>query len=269
AKNYNPFYETPFDGEVGKRENTFYREDYGVTFNNTQIKLNNTIQTKSYSGASPMTINGSSTENLVSLQSGIVLSYNLQNKEMKFNPSRPTPVVMKIVNSTTGRLSADYTLSGTSDPLLSEWTTKSSTFSNSSNSCLDFEENDKRLFVETRDGEKRSVVWVSAKGGTLVLGTTFFTPKSLASAVRVTPVDSNKVTLLGPSGTKNGSSVMISNYNLSSEVNYDDLEFLFNQVKNEQMCMSKSSNSIINIWWNQGYLDEQIDSLITNKKGNC
>jgi len=33
--------------------------------------------------------------------------------------------------------------------------------------------------------------------------------------------------------------------------------------------MSKSSNSIINIWWNQGYLDEQIDSLITNKKGNC
>jgi hypothetical protein len=271
AKNYNPFYETPFDGLVGYNGTTYARANYGVSFNGSEIKLNNAsspLSTKSYTGNPLQKINSTTYETLEALNSGIVLRYDLSANALNFYPSKPNPVAITIVNNSTNPISASYTLEPITQTLQSEWRMVSSTVSVDGDNCLDFSKNDVRSFTESVSGGTRTINWSgTTKKGTIILAKNFFTPKTTTETIKLTSTDTNKVTLNGI--TNRSSSVWITNTSAADPVNYNDLEFIFNQIRNENMCMSKPNNYVVNVWWNQEYLDDLIDSVVTNRRGSC
>ena len=57
AANYNPLFETPFDGEVGKNDSTYIREGYGVSTTGFLVPLNNTSTTQYTSDAALKKVN--------------------------------------------------------------------------------------------------------------------------------------------------------------------------------------------------------------------
>jgi hypothetical protein len=137
APNYNPFYETPFNGLVGQIKNE--RKDYGVTVEGTQLKLNEKTILKEFQNA-PKTIRTEKVTDLETLDSGLVLEYikTDQINNLKITTSQPNPVVMLVDNNKFGDLKVNYSLQGTSQSLTKNWNLIGSTIG--TNKCHDLNE---------------------------------------------------------------------------------------------------------------------------------
>jgi len=275
AQNYNAFYETPFDGEVGKRGNTYERKNYGASTKSGEILLNKeNVKAMSYSGA--MTeLKYSLIKDLNELNKGITLRYkdNNHGKELLFYPSQPTPALMQITN-TGSSVRAEYLMQGNgADSLMTkEWQVKSSTIGGKN--CLDFSGGKELIFKETISGAGRKMLsWPNAtKTGVMELATTFFAPKTQTDIVKATPVDSAIVKLMAskkyPPLTA-GPTIMLNYLDVAGVTDYDTLQGIFDRVANKQMCISKNSSQELLVWWNPDYLKKQIDEIEYDKGHEC
>lgn len=271
AKDYNPFYETPFDGEVGKNGGTLIRDGYGASVNQNQsLQLYQDGPTITTYQGNPLTnINLLTTNSLSELDKQIVLAYDNNTKQMNFYPSQPTPVLMTIT-SNGGAVNAEYLMSGFGVPatMQKKWTLLSSTILK--NGCLDFEGNKKVFFTDQQINGKRVISWPNGqKKGTLELVTTFFNPPVKSSGitmVETTQLNSVKLNTSKkvPSLTSIQNVKLILKYFDDQGIqDYTTLKGIFDRISNKQMCMSQNSANKLTVWWNPDYLEKiqaEIDS---------
>ncbi|MFA5126312.1 MAG: hypothetical protein WC462_04915 [archaeon] len=275
AQNYNAFYETPFDGEVGKKENTYERKNYGASIKSGELILNKeNVKAMNYSGA--MTeLKYSLIQDLNELNKGITLRYknNDQGKELLFYPSQPTPAMIQITSAGSA-VRAEYLMqgNGSDSSMAKEWMVKSSTIGGKN--CLDFSNGKSLIFKETISGVGRKLLsWPNAtKTGVMELVTTFFTPKTQTDITKAAPVDVSVVKLMTSENypSLNAGQAIILNYlDVAGVTDYDTLQGMFDRVANKQMCMSKNSSEELLLWWNPDYLEKQIEEIDYDKSHEC
>jgi len=263
APNYNPFYETPFDGEVGTTRN-----NYGTMVDTSTLKLNELTPAFSSGNSAMQQVNVETTTNLAVLDNEIVLDYDIDSMKMIFNPSQPTPTTATIVR-TNGNAKMEYTIqgAGASSAPTKTWQMTSSTIGNSN--CMDFEDQDRQIFVETKSNNKHSILWPNTrKSGLITLATVFFTPKNPAPPLQINPANAF-TTLNAPSNLINANSIALNNFDAQAKTNYDTLDGLFQMVRNEEMCISINSEKNVKIFWNPDYLDSLIQNVETSSGSSC
>ncbi|MCX6800836.1 MAG: carboxypeptidase regulatory-like domain-containing protein [Candidatus Diapherotrites archaeon] len=255
APNYNPFYETPFDGEVGKKNDQFVRHNYGVSVDSPgteTLKLNSNVSSAKYSGAMD-TITHTTTKDLAKLDKQIILTYNKEKKTLEFNPAQPTPVIFEI-KADADRVDAQYTLSGSISGTLpsKKWRMVYSNIGKKE--CYDFSDQHKVVFNDREIApNKRGLAWDVRKKGTIGLGTTFFTPK--ATDIRIAPIPGRGGKIIGFEQLTNADAITLNYFDAAATTEYDSLEKLFKMIDNKQVCVSTGSSSEVKIWWNPEYLD--------------
>ena len=260
ASNYNPFYELPFDGEVGE-----IRSGYGVGGTN-DLELLEDVTTKDASNAMRKINFYHSTDPSV-LDDAIVLVYDINSNDFVFAPSQPTPVEITIERDN-DRAQLQYTISGlgASNVPAKQWKLKSSTIGNSK--CYDFENQDKQTFDETKTGTTHKVSWEKLMNGTLGLTTTYFTPKDSTAPLTLTPVDEKTNTLSSYSNLMNNTSIILKNYDNRGITDYDTLNGIFNLIKEEKMAISMSSTNV-KIFWNPDYIAELEEEVESSSGYSC
>ena len=275
APNYNPFYETPFNGELGTNG---VRQGYGASITGTELKLNETTTAKTYTGSAVSTEHITSA-NLQDLDNKIVLVYNKMTNRLAFNPAQPTPVVMVIEGDEVvyipvdesnnlvlgnGRVEGAYKVVGTGAGTApaKKWTLIGSTIG--AETCLDFEGFQKNVFFDTATGNKRSISWGGIEGGTIELATVFFTPKG--TDLKLEPANVS-TTLVSKENLVNAETVMLTNYDSAGNNNYDTLETVFDMIAENKLCISKDSAETLKVWWNPEALEEELINVDTTTPG--
>ncbi|NMA44559.1 MAG: carboxypeptidase regulatory-like domain-containing protein, partial [Candidatus Diapherotrites archaeon] len=269
AKNYNAFYETPFDGEVGKKGNTYARNNYGTSFNIENIVIQDSpkLTSKTFTGNPMVSLNATLNNNVTDLQSGIVLKYNSNNKTLIFTPSTPNPVSMQIDNPTKGTtLNVEYTIDSTiSDPanmankLVNKWLLVSSNIKDGEDKCLDFEKKGKRIITETASGNNKKISWTNAEKGKITLSTIIFAPPT--TSIKLIPTNKTLITLNGKE--TNNNEVFIK-----GQTETANLAYLFEQIKQKNMCISKGNETETSIWWSEEYLND-LRKSVSNTSSSC
>lgn len=261
----NPFYELPFDGELGKVGNTYGRREYGIGISNLSLKLNNS-GVLALPAANPMkSINYTTSEALDKLKNGSVLYYNSTTNQLEFYPQQPTPIIMT-VNGAPPSVTAEYELLGVDrlSSMKKEWVMKSSTIEDN---CTDFSGERKLLFNDTVNGSKRTISWTNvSESGKVNLGTVFFTPPNKETSITRpsgTTIIELKTARNAP-GLVNGPSIKLTYYDTIGIQGYDSLQWVIDQVKEGNMCMTKDSTNEMRIWWNPKYLDTLLESTGMN-----
>ncbi|MCX6803036.1 MAG: hypothetical protein NTY48_00525, partial [Candidatus Diapherotrites archaeon] len=191
--NQNPLYETPFDGKVGYTVGTdgiekSVRGNYGTGYVG-ELLLNSKGEKALPADNALMNITGQTANDLVTLDKGTVLSYN--GKTLKFTPSQPTPVLMKI-EGTGGPVNAAYeyvygTDKGTS--LKKTWRMRASTIGTG---CMDFNGKKQLSFLENIPSPRiRSLNWaMTPQNSSISLVTTYYTSRTgPVEAIAIKPVD--------------------------------------------------------------------------------
>ena len=265
APNYNPFYEMPFNGMINSSNN---RSGYGVSITGTDLELNSSENGTEYPNALRV-VSHDYLRNLDELDKKTVLLFDNNNNRIITMPSQPTPVGM-IITSNTGVISTGYEIDGegSDSSLVKEWTLTDSTIGGAT--CFDFENQDKRTFTENMVGtHTRKLSWDGTKPGTIALKTVFLTPKNMTDTLRITPLNENSTQFESYDILKNAITIMLDNYDSTGIDNYSTLDGFFENIANEQMCMSKDSEDLMKIWWNQEYLDQLKDEITTNVGGAC
>jgi len=271
APNYNPFYETPFDGEVGKKGDTYERANYGASLNGGQAKLNSKgVNAAQYSNAL-MSTGFVEKKSLAEINDGVVLKYDANPKQLTISASQPNPVIMK-VTGTGGAVNAQYNMQGfdSTTPLSKKWVMKSSTLGRKN--CVDFEDTSNLTFNESVLGTTRTISWPNGKlKGTIGLATTFFTPKvtTAADTTIIVPVNASIAQLKSLDYLQNGPAVSLTNLDSSLVSDYDTLQGILDRVANEEMCMTQESSSQLMIWWNPDHLNELIEEVGTDSGHSC
>ena len=260
ANNYNPFYETPFDGEIGGD----LRSNYGTTVNG-ELKLNDNVNANN-DGSALKTITLQDTSNLNDLQDGIILEFDRSSGVMQFTPQQPTPVAMSVTG--TGNVSAEFNIQGSHANTLTnkEWLLTSSTIGQAK--CHDFENNNRTIFYSPRENDQFAINWNGTKPGELTLSTVFFTPKLPEEILKINPAN-DKTTLDSYAPLKTSLSVFLSNYDDTGRTNYDTLKGLIDMIKEEKLCVSKNSSETMKIFWNQEYLNRLIQEVSPNTGFAC
>ena len=54
---------------------------------------------------------------------------------------------------------------------------------------------------------------------------------------------------------------MLTNYDSMGKTNYDTLDGIFNMIKDGEMCMSKTSENKLTVWWNPEYIEEELQKV--------
>lgn len=257
--NYSPFYELPINGRVGGEN----RDGYGIVSAN-ELKISNDIISP-VNGDGFVNINNTKSQKLDDLSSGIVFKYN-KNGNMEFNPSQITPVAMS-VNSNNGDATAKYKISDSSNELSStDWKMFASSIG--SRTCVDFEGNQNFNLTLNNNNSIFSNSWNGTNAGTVVLGTSFFTPKSQEnSIISITPDNSN-TSFSAPNSTLNNTSVLLNYYDAIQRNDYDTLKGLFNLIRDGSMCISGDSDEV-KIFWNPGHINDEITDILPNNANIC
>ncbi len=266
AQNYNLFYETPFNGLVGKTGSTFERDGYGVSFEGTNIRINSNIMTNEFDNAQSV-IQIQNASSLSQLNTGTVLDYSKAGNEfnLTITPSQPNPIIMLIDNNTTKNFSVSYSLKKSGAdlnvPIQKTWALVSSTLGQQK--CLDIREVDQQLFKET---SPRKLAWNNTKVGKIWLGTTFFTPKE-ATPTQLQPISQNiSIYSILPLNQRNA---MLDYYNQLGDTNYDTIQSMLEMVRNEKMCITNENEERVIIWWNPEYLTELIKGINPASNKDC
>jgi hypothetical protein len=253
ANNYNPFYETPFNGKIGING----RNNYGTSIIGPELKLNSETNIEQING-SLKTINHTTTNSLNSLNTGTILNYTIDN--IQFNPAQPTPIVMKIDGTNNGTTNATYTITGTgaSDAPNKNWELIGSTIGGQS--CKDFEDQSKANYTDVGSGPTKTISWTGNKKGIIELATTYFTPKLTNNTIE--PASATTI-LKSKTNLMNAENVMLNNYFSQGINDYDTLEGLFKLLDQQKVCMSQNSEEQLIIWWNPEYLKQEIVKINT------
>jgi len=272
APNYNQFYETPFDGEVGKKGDTYARANYGTSLVNGELKLNNSGSVKARSYTNSFTSVGfTEKKTLEEINDGVVLRYNASPKQLILSASQPNPVFMKVTGAG-GAVSGDYTIEGygAQTTMKKKWTMLSSTLGKGE--CLDFEKNNNLVFEEKIVGLTRTISWPKAtQKGTVGLATTIFTPKvtTASDTTIIKPVNVSMTTLNSFDFLKNGNSLSLTALDSALVMDYDTLQGIFDRIANEEMCMTQNSQNQLMVWWNQDHLNSQLEKVGTDSGHAC
>jgi hypothetical protein len=297
APNYNLFYETPFDGEVGKQQNgTFSRNGYGSSLEQGEIPITSagigSMRIRNYSGTPLVSLNYTTSTNLIDLMDQKVLTYtkdSLGEGTLEFNPMQPTPVVINIKDTTVGTqertIRAPYIMSGHDSSVKTDrdWKLISSTISDAGK-CVDFSNNQTYSFIEqtnNSNANEKYFQWSSKKAGTIELSTMFFTPpgfqtNSLNSSSGSTRLDvsstyANKTKLLtvADSTITSGTSIQLTYFDNSSYDKYTSLKGMFEMIAEGKLCVSQNSLTQMQVWWNQDYLNELTELVSYSKSNSC
>ncbi len=291
APNYNLFYETPFDGGVGKQpDGTFSRKDYGSSLNQGAIPISDSLSARTYSGTPFVPITYVNSSSLVDLANQKVLTYTKSEsgKVLEFNPMQPTPIVMTIKGTTTAlsttprEILAPYIMSGHDATAKTDrkWTLVSSTFGKGGK-CTDFLGNQTYSFVEKTKGAEKYFQWNNVtKSGTIELATVFFTPptedisnvsSSGTTLVDVSSTYSNNVKLRTSTDTTfgNPTGAQLDYFYKKNYSKYKSLKGMFEMIAEGKLCVSQSAAEQMQVWWNQDYLNSLIESVAYNKANSC
>ena len=261
ANNYNPFYELPFDGEVGDARN-----GYGVG-GTSNLKLREGVNAKNASTALKQ-INYLTSTNPAVTDTGIVLDYDISTNEFVFVPSQPTPVEITVTRNNNSNAQLRYEVNGFSATTLPAKTWKLRTSTIGDTKCHDFENQDKQTFIESKSGAIHRVTWNKLRNGTLGLTTTFFTPKALSEPINITPVNESTSVFNSYSIVKQNTSVFLKYYDNRGITSYDTINGLFDLIKDEKMAISLTP-SRVKIFWNPQYLEELEEEVISNSGYSC
>ncbi len=256
APNYNPFYETPFDGEVSANGT---RTNYGTSVSGPELKLNSSTKTATYNN-SLKDVSHETSNALSALNSGVILTYNTDSGTIQFNPAQPTPVVMKVDGSSSGRVTAGYVVSGNGASASPNKTWKLIGSTMGTGTCIDFENQSRAIYTDGGEGATKKIIWNGNTKGTLELATTFFTPP--ASNNSIAPFGGSTL-LRSKSSLVNAETILLNNFDSMGEMNYDTLQKLFNMVNEEKVCMSQNSEEELKIWWNPEYLERELQLVET------
>ena len=259
ASNYNPFYETPFDGDIGEN-----RIGYGSSVDVNGLWLNEILVADNKGNSAMTQVEFEQTSNLATLDNEIVLQYDKNTGKLKFYPSQPTAVEATVTGS--GNVKVNYTVdgSGSSQMPAKEWKITSSTIGTSK--CHDFEDQEAGYAIETVNGDTHQLEWSGNKSGTLGLTTTYFTPED--SVLKITPT-------LGDLNFNSQSNLIISDsiilqyYDQQKTTDYVTLQGVFNMIAEEKLCMSKNSDSEITVFWNPYYIGELEQAVTTGSGSSC
>jgi len=296
APNYNLFYETPFDGEVGTRfvgaTKVFARKGYGVSLDQGEIPLtdnvNTVLKSRTYTGTPLVPVSYINSSDLAVLMNQNVLTYKngVNGKSLEFNPMQPTPVVMSIKGTTTQvnpaprEIKAAYNMSGFQASAKTDrsWKLVSSTLGNSGK-CTDFLGNQTYSFVENTSGTEKSFVWNNVtKSGTIGLGTVFFTPptgdtsnSSGFTLLEIAPAYAANVKLYTAANTlfANTARVQLEYFSASNYTKYESLKGMFEMIAEKKLCVSQNAATEMQVWWNQAYLNALLDSVTSTGTNSC
>jgi hypothetical protein len=265
-KNNNPFYETPFDGEIGKNGSSYVRKNYGSSISTGELKLSPSAKAYPYSNSlNPIAFQ--SISDLTILNNRILLSYSASPKSIYFIPSVIAPVLVT-VKSADGKATMQYKLEGdaTALGLVKSWRLTNSTVNR--RACADFANSSEKIFTEKVAGNgTKSLSWNGSKPGELVLSTAFFVPQNTPQQIMLKSLSDATMAKFNSYDYLTGpSTVQLSNY-LSGE-GFDSLQKIFDSVGDEKMCMTQNSEQVMKIWWNQDYIDSLIEELAAGKT-NC
>ncbi|MCX6804338.1 MAG: hypothetical protein NTY48_07290 [Candidatus Diapherotrites archaeon] len=258
-------YELPFDGDLGRNLDASVRSNYGSGPKSGQLVLDNNGLTIISSvpqsgGLNPFTL--IMDMNLAVLNEQKVLLYDATTHTLKLSPSQPTPIGLG-VGSINGTATAKYTLTGfnASTSLLKNWTLLGSTILNG-RACRNFWSSNQSAFTEAIGASQNSRIlnWENAHDGNITLGTVFFTPPiGAGGAVSTTliPNIGSFETLLLPNGYSliNGGRLILLYYDRGGIQNYDTLNGIFSQIKDQKMCISNNEDGKVTVWWNPLYID--------------
>jgi hypothetical protein len=262
ASNYNPFYDTPFDGEIGGSG----RQGYGTSVTGDLWLNENTKANSEGNGLKTVTIQ--ETNSLEELQEGVVLEFDRATNVIKLNPTQPTPVAMSITG-TPGNIGVEYKIEGShaNTLLTKDWTLTSSTIGR--RKCHDFENNNRTKFTSLKnDSGEHSINWDGIKSGTLTLSSVFFTPKLPQDILKIIP-NNEGTSLNGYEYLQSSRNVFLSNFDDSGVTDYDTLKGILQLVYDGKLCVSKNSSEKMEIFWNKEYIERLIREVSPNTGYAC
>ncbi|MDD3159630.1 MAG: hypothetical protein PHQ98_01530 [Candidatus ainarchaeum sp.] len=266
SSNNNPFYNLPFDGEVGKTT----RNGYGVGVMNGEFKLNATGTITSSSSDALIKLNIVENNNLDYLNSGTVLSYQLTDDlaTLILSFSQPTPAILTIKNETANtNIHAGFSITGENKDTIgrTNWKLTNSNLGTSTE-CKDFKGNDELKFNTVSDGNGFYFNWSNASLGQISLSKVFFTPLQSSNILKISPINS---VLTSFSEVQNNASILLNYYDAKNITSYYTLEGIFNSIKENEMCISQTSSDDQKIWWNKDYTNKLITTANTNSTRKC
>ncbi|MCR4335241.1 MAG: hypothetical protein NUV57_01755, partial [archaeon] len=267
------FYSMPLDGLVGLDGDSFNRNGYGVSFENTRadklITISNEaepVRTYNDAGSNPIVfVNSSFIDSFYALNTSPSERGNLlevekisgDSSQLKFSPSKATPVLMKISADQTSdeELSVFYTVSSNNVPLE---VGSSLTFWDGAGACLDpqgvliTESFDQRP-DRSADSRDNVLNWRSAYGtdfgsvlytGDTYLRTVFYTdPHGEYSLNLELPLDNAKFL------TPDEEGIIVPLEGIGKELTtVNSIEDVFNLVEKELVCVTDSGRKASFFW---------------------
>jgi hypothetical protein len=264
APNYNAFYEMPFDGLIGNN----VRDGYGLSLTGQDLVVKTGFVPLDYVGAlSNFEVLTSTSP--VELNKKLVLAINKETNKIYFFPSQPTPVLMEITNNSFSNLVSGFkieNINGDND-FSKDWTLIGSTMGG--RVCNDFSGKSKTIFSDTSvGGNINNLSWADPDIGKILLATNFFTQKD-SGTTTITPTKVTNTKIKSFAYLNNSPKAFLNNYVASGVTDFDTLSWVLNGITTEKMCLSKDSNELLKVWWNQEYLNSLIDDVSKSEKTNC
>lgn len=275
ATEYKPLYELPLDGRVGLTENGYERQGYGTSFNGEQIKLdsNYSLPVGDDLSQALRKVGVYYSRKIEELNRKVVFDYRANTGALNYYPSQPNPLAINITSETiqpsiSGGYSYEPGSFDASTKIIKDWTALGSSIGDD---CRDFTNNKLHNMTETLGSSTtRNFSWQNpTRTGTVTLGTVILTPNTAgAGLVMLRPQNfpSSSFVSADDSKLKNGSAVMLKYYDVLNKTGYDTFGGMISMVKQGQMCITKSSQNTIKIWWNPKYLQQLVDALPINNK---
>ncbi|MFH1663641.1 MAG: hypothetical protein ABH986_02440 [archaeon] len=284
------FYYMPFDGRIGEKNGVFHRTGYGTGYNNLrekELKVNSEITLyPSDNSSTPLNnISVEKNDSLIEMNSkeetrGSILNLNYDGEEiqMKFYPSKATPVAIKMFHeqtpTTQNPFSYFYGMQEEQTPILAG--NDRLGFWNGLGRCRDFEgsflQNYARWDSKTQSNEVSnyqnlySIKWNNAvKGGNTFLKTVFYTPTERNIRLKLNTGSSVQNAWFYTADELNSGLVSLNGiqgmqFNSSGSEDYlKNIENVFELVKNGTACISQN-NASMKVYWNEQNLFRQSGS---------
>lgn len=254
ANNYNPFFETPFNGPLDSSN-----RDYGVGLSNS-LALNSSTSI-GVSSSSFKQIDVIKTSSLEDLQTSKTLIFDSEIERLYILGSQPNLILMNI-NSQTGRISPSYEITGDNSNTLNSNNWKMIASNLGINNCEDFSGSTNRFFDSRKANNIFSINMngENNRGGELTLGTTIFSPKNQTNPLKISP-KTPEVNFKGNIMSTTNQEVFLDYFIASGKNDFDTIESIFESVKNQEMCISNNNENVLQIWWNPEYLDSLINEI--------
>lgn len=275
----NPLYNIPFNGSVGKRENEFHRDGYGVSLDGEELKINNQeVLSFNNSGTALKNldiVSENSINYLNQTNRGNLLK--ISNSTIEFSPSNITPV-FGVVNSEDPNMF--YSIQDSNQSIsMGAYGSFWSGFSSSVDPAMCSPFSDEATLRETADsllGEvSSSCSLITNTNRSNVYGISFDSGEQGVisnSAIFYSPIDKVDVSLVdacnGSSYFTSDPRIVLNNgvsLNYSSEVlNYvpSSVESLFDGLEQGYLCSGLNGDNELLVWWNENKIMDLVEGNV-------